>query len=329
LNILILSADEVRQALSMPTAIEAVKEAYAQLSTGQARLPLRSRIDLPEHEGTVLFMPASLKETGDTALKVVSVFLRNPDRDLPTIHAMVVVVDHESGRPVAILEGASLTSIRTGAGSGAATQLLAREDASVAAIFGSGVQARTQLEAICAVRATERVWVYSIDPQGAERFAEEMAGKAPIPSDIRLAASPGEAIESADVICTATTSTTPVFDGAKLRPGVHINAIGSFTPAMQEVDSLTVKRSLLVVDSREAALEETGDLIIPLENGDIQKDWIYAEIGEIAAGLKPGRTDPDQITLFKSVGLAVQDAAAAGRAIKGAKELGIGQIIDI
>jgi ornithine cyclodeaminase len=324
-----LSAHDVRKALPMSQAIEAMKSAYQQLSADQATVPLRSRLEVDNPPGVTLVMPAVLHGSGEMGVKIVSVFAQNPDRNLPTIHALVLALDPETGQPTAVLEGASLTALRTGAGSGAATDLLANQDTKVAAIFGSGAQARTQLEAICTVRPFEKVLVYSLDSEGAQRFISELAGQGPIPEDIAIAPDPKSAVHEADVICTATTSETPVFDGQDLKPGAHINAIGSFTPQMQEVDAGTVKKAALFVDSTEAVLAESGDLIQPIQQGILSPDHIQAELGEVAAGNHPGRTQAGQITLFKSVGVAVQDAISAGWAVREAERLNLGQVIDL
>jgi ornithine cyclodeaminase len=241
----------------------------------------------------------------------------------------VIVLDVRTGRPTAVLEGASLTAIRTGAASGAATDVLARDDAKHVAIFGSGPQARTQLEAVCTVRAIKSVRIFSLDPKAASEMAAELAGRDPIPADVTVAASPGEAIADADVVCTATTSETPVFNGAEIKPGTHINAVGSYTPSMQEVDAMTIQRAMVVVDSREAVLAEAGDLLVPIGRGEIASDIIHAELGQIINGDRPGRSSPEQITYFKSVGLAVQDAVAAGRALARAQALGLGQTLSV
>lgn len=325
----VLDAHAVRSALSMEGAIDGMKEAFKQLAQGRASLPLRTRIEEPGQQGDVLFMPAALHESGELAVKIVSVYPQNPDQGLPTIHALVVAIDSRTGRPVAILEGASLTALRTGAISGAATDLLARPNAKTAAIYGSGVQARTQLEAVCTVRHIESAWVYSLDLRGAEALVTELSGRNPIPNDIRIADNASEPLKDADIICTATTSSTPVFPGTRVRPGTHINAIGAYTPTMQEVDSETVKKAYVVVDSKDAALEEAGDLIIPIESGEISEAWIEAELGEVINGTKPARASQDQITLFKSVGIAIQDAVSAGRALQRAEELGLGEVIEL
>jgi ornithine cyclodeaminase len=324
----VLSAADVVAALPMAEAIGGMKYAFAQLSTGRADAPLRTHLDVKDH-GATLVMPAFLSDSGDMAIKVVSVFPNNPQLGLPTIHALVLALDTNTGKPLALLEGGSLTAIRTGAVSGAATDLLARPDARSVAIIGSGVQARTQLEAVCTVRPVEAVRVFSILPDQAKQFAEEMAGKGPIPPSITVAEDANSAVEGADIICTATTSSLPVFDGARLKAGAHVNGVGSFTPEMQENDLQTVKRSLVVVDSRAAALEEAGDLIVPLQKGDITLDHIVAELGEIVAGIHPGRTASSQITFFKSVGVAVQDAAAASIAISNALANGLGSTVTL
>ncbi len=319
---LILSHHDVRHALPMREAVEAMKRAFAQLSTGQAEVPLRVPVYVPRHNGLTLFMPAYLAADDQMAVKMVSVFNDNPARGLPLIHALVVVIDAQTGAPVAAMEGASLTALRTGAASGAATDLLARPDAAVAAVFGAGVQGRTQLEAVCAVRPIREAWVYDVDPQRAQAYAWEMGRQLGIP--VHVAASPAEAVSRADVVCTATTSTTPVFDDTDIRPGTHINAVGAYTPQMREVPTETVLRARVVIDHRTASLAEAGDLLIPIQEGRMTEEHIWAELGEIAAGLKPGRQSPDEITLFKSVGVAVQDVAAAAAVLEAARRQGLG-----
>lgn len=325
----ILSAQDVRQALPMAEAIEGMKQAFAQLSTGQAVVPLRSRVDVAFQQGTTLVMPAYLAQSNDLAVKVVSIFPQNSARHEPTIYAAVLMLNAETGQPMALMEGGSLTAIRTGAGSGAATDLLARPEASVVAILGSGVQARTQLEAVCTVRKIKEVRVYSPTHEHAVAFAREMRGHGPIPGLIRIMSNPETAVRGADIICAATTSSKPVFKSQDVAPGTHINGVGSYTPTMQEVDAETVKRSLVVVDSREAAWEEAGDLIVPLQAGLISKAHIHAELGEIAAGHKRGRTNPEQLTFFKSVGVAVQDATAGRIALANALEHDLGVEVNL
>ncbi len=197
------------------------------------------------------------------------------------------------------------------------------------AIIGSGIQARTQLEAVCCVREIKQVWVYSPNADHAKAFADEMAGRNGVPRTIEVAKSADKAVAQADVVCTATTSSRPVFDGRRLRPGCHVNAVGSFTPDMVELDLETLKRSIVVVDSRQAVLEEAGELIQPIRSGQYREADIHGELGEILLGRLEGRTLADQITLFKSVGVAVQDAAAAAAALKNAEAEGVGQLVEL
>ena len=325
----VLSKHDVQQAVPMREAIEIVKGAFAQLSAGKAVVPLRTQLPVERHEGVTIFMPAYLSESDDLGVKIVSVFPRNLEMELPTIFALMIVVEAATGRPVAAMDGTYLTALRTGAASGAATDLLAREDARVTAIFGAGAQGRTQLLAVCEVRDIEKVRVYDINPQAAEKYAEEMAGKGRVPADVKVASSPAEAVREADVLCTATTSKTPVFADSDLKSGVHINAVGSFTPEMQEIPEQTVKRARLVVCSREGCLAETGDLVIPIRKSLITEDHIYAELGEIADGIKPGRESAEEITLFKAVGNAVQDVSVARAVLTQAETLGLGVEVEM
>ncbi len=326
----IISRDEVKNAITMAQAIETVKVAFAQLSRGLARVPVRTQLGVPRHDGVTLFMPAYLEESDELGMKMVSVFSGNIEQGLPTINAMVTLIDAETGLPTAIIDGTYLTALRTGAASGAATNLLARKDARTVAILGAGVQGRTQLRAVSTVRSIERVVVFDKRQESAETFAEEM-GKAgpPIPQRIEVASSATEALHDADVVCTATTSMTPVFSDENLKPGVHVNAIGSFTPQMQELPMATVGRALLVVDSREAVWAEAGDLIMARKEGYITDGSVHAEIGEIVSGVKPGRTSDEQVTLFKSVGNAVQDVSVAARVFEEAKKKGLGLVVDM
>jgi len=330
MKIKILSGTDVKKAVSMAQAIGAVKEAYIQLSSGKAEMPLRTPLPVEKQKGITLFMPAYLSESNALGEKIVSVFPQNLSRGIPSIHAVVIVVDAETGRPIAVMDGTYLTALRTGAASGVATDLLARSEASVVSIFGAGVQARTQLEAVCTVRPFKKVWVYDQEPKIAEGYAAEMSAcGSPIPSDIFVAESPAQAAREAEVICTATTSHEPVFEDKDLKPGVHINAVGAYTPEMQEIPSSTVIRAKVVVDSRQACLAEAGDLIIPVKQGLITEEYIHGEIGKAAAGKIPARESDEEITLFKSVGLAVQDVAVAEFALAKARETDLGLDVDI
>ncbi len=329
MDIHILTAADINAALPMVDAIALMKAAFSQFSAGDAEVPLRSRILVEKQQGATLFMPAFLKKTEDLAVKIVSVFPQNSRVNLDTIHAAVIVLDPQTGQPQALLEGSSLTAIRTGAATGAATDLLARKDAATVAIFGSGAQARTQLEAVCTVRPIKHVFVFSLDEPGAQAFCEEMSQVPHIPDKLEIAPSPIDAIRNADIICAATTSSTPIFPGDLVNPGTHVNAIGSFTPEMQEIDSALLLKARIIVDSREAVLAESGDLIIPIQQGLLDENDIYAELGEIVAGSCPGRTSEDQITVFKSVGIAIQDAMASSRALERALHSKIGMQVKL
>ena len=322
MKIHILSRDDVRHALPMRQAIEAVKNAFIQLSTGQADMPLRTALRVPRHRGVVLFMPAYLAAEDQMAVKIASVFEENSAKGLPLIHSLVVVMDTSTGEPIAVMDGTYLTALRTGAASGVATDLLARKDAQTVAILGAGAQGRAQLEAVCAVRSIQKALGYDTVLDRATSFASEMSRRLSLA--VEAADTPAKALHRADVISTATSSSSPIFDDADIGLGVHINAVGAFTPQMQEIPSDTVLRARVVVDHRETSLAEAGDLLIPIHQGLMSEAHIYGELGEIAAGLKPARTSPRDITLFESVGVAVQDVAVACMALEVARQQGLG-----
>jgi alanine dehydrogenase len=329
MKIKVLTQQDIQNAVNIKDAIAAVRQAYIQLSQGTAVAPLRTQIPV-EDKGIALIMPAFLPQGGALGAKLVSVYPQNLRWHLPTIHAIVVLLDGETGRPVALLDGTYLTAIRTGAASGVATDLLARKDAKIAAIFGAGVQGRTQLEAVCSVRAIARAMIYDPNPDAAYAYASEMQQRGdPIPQDICVAQTPADALEGADIVCAATTSREPVFEDGDLDPGVHINGIGSYTSEMQEIPAQTVVRAKVVVDSLPACLAETGDLILPLQDKILNESDIHGELGQIANGDIPGRESDSEVTFFKSVGLAVQDMATAALALSKAEELGLGTNIDL
>jgi ornithine cyclodeaminase/alanine dehydrogenase-like protein (mu-crystallin family) len=327
---LILNADEVRRALPMRQAVIAMKDAFASLSNGTAVVPLRTRLQIQNHDALSLFMPAYMKSDSDEALavKVVSLYPGNPARGLAYIQAAVLVLESNTGRAIALLEGSALTAIRTGAGSGAAIDMLARKASKVVAIFGAGVQGRTQLEAACSVRNIETVFIFNPTLDKARKFAEEMARLNSIPIDIRVAKTAREAVENADIICTATTSSKPVFEDHDIKPGTHISAVGAYTPQMQEVPVETVVRARVVVDSYVTVMEEAGDIVRAIQAGAFHESDIHAEIGEIILGSKVGRASEDEITFFKSVGNAVQDAAAAQLTLQNARQMKLGREVE-
>ncbi len=322
-----LSAQDVRTALPMAEAVEVMREAFIHLSSGRAEVPLRIHIEASTHKGNALFMPSHIPGEGWMGIKVVTLYDENPARDLPRIQALVLLLDGTNGKPLAVMEGASLTAIRTGAASGLATELLARSDAERVAVLGAGVQGRTQLEAVCAVRHIRKAVVFDMQREAAQAFAREMTEKLGI--EVKSAKTPTEALKGADIICTATTSSTPVFSHGDLKDGVHLNAVGSYKPHVQEIPPETVCRARVVVDHRESALSEAGDLIIPMQQGLFGEDHIHAELGEIAGGQKPGRSSETEVTLFKSVGVAVQDVAAAARVYDQAMRWNLGTAVTL
>lgn len=322
-----LSAADVDGCASMTEMIEAMRQAFEALAGGRAIAPVRTVLQLPT--GTTLTMPAALPESGSTAVKLVSVYPRNPERGLPSVMGIVAVLDASSGEPVALMEGSYLTGLRTGAASGLATQLLSRPDARVLGMIGTGYQARFQVEAVLAVRPITEVRVYGRSESRREQFVAELAS-AGFASGVRMLAvsTPTAAIAEADVVCTATTSTTSVFDANDISPGTHLNGVGSYTLQMSEVPPDLVRRARVFVDSREAAKAEAGDLLAAVQEGSLDWDNL-PEIGAVLLGTHGGREGPDEVTFFKSVGLAVQDVAAAGLIAQKARELGIGQELEL
>jgi len=322
MQIRILSADDVRACVDMPAAIDAMREAFAALSAQEATVPMRLALET-EH-GVSLFMPAHLRESGNAGAKVVSVNPGNAARGLPAIHAVVLVLDVLTGRPRALMDGTWLTALRTGAVGGLAADLLARSDAKTVALFGAGVQARTQLEAVRCVREITEVRVVSRSGASADHLAGEVVGVRAVRVD-----DANEAIEGADIIIAATSSSTPVFDGARVEPGTHVTGVGSYTLDMREVDTALVQRARIIVDQREAVMEEAGDIVGPIRDGVVDETVIIAEIGEVVLGRVSGRTADSEITFFKSVGNAVQDVAVAARVLAAAESEGHGLVVDL
>jgi ornithine cyclodeaminase/alanine dehydrogenase-like protein (mu-crystallin family) len=323
MEIRILTAKDIRTALPMRAAIDAVGQAFSQFSAGQAEVPLRTR--LSTEKGVTLLMPAYLRASQHLAVKTVSVYADNPGLGLPTVTALVQVLDPRTGMPRALLEGDTLTALRTGAAGGLAADLLARQDAGRVVLFGAGVQARSQLEAVLTVRQISHVAILDLNPEAAGKMAAEVAAWPGAP-EVAVATDPVAAVKAADIVVAATTSRRPLFDGRDLGPGTHVTGVGAFTPEMQEIDPHTIGRARVVVDSREACLAEAGDIIAAM--AEITTETIdLTEIGEILGGSRPGRQSDAEITFFKSVGIAAQDAAAAGAVLAAAEARGLGQLV--
>lgn len=326
----VVSAEDIDRALSVADAVDAMRSAFSQLSDGRANVPIRGAVE-SEH-GLTLLMPAFLGGSRQLGAKIVSVF---PDsRDGPPIRGAVLLLDSDSGAPKALLDGTRLTALRTAAGSALATELLAAPEASVLAVFGAGVQARSHIEVISATRPLTEIRVCSRTAASAVRLVEDVSSNlalvppgsdVPVPV-VRVADSAADAVSGADLIVAATTSSTPVFPGGEVATGTHINGVGSFKPSMQEVGAEVVRRARVVVDQREAAWEEAGDLIAAVEAGEVGRDVIDCELGDIVNGVAPrGRADRD-LTFFKSVGNAAQDIAIAELALARAEAAGRGSV---
>ncbi|HUG15227.1 MAG TPA: ornithine cyclodeaminase [Thermomicrobiales bacterium] len=329
-----LTASQVRDLAPMSHAIEMMKAVFAGHSAGHTISPLRTPIEMPNGSGVVLFMPAYVPESRNAPAavgsKIVSVFGGNRARGLPTINAIVVVVDPATGVPLGILEGATITALRTGAVSGAATDILARRNARTLAIIGAGAQGVTQAAAVSAVRNISTIRVADLSSEAVSSFADRLRAWSPQAAElVQPAANARDAVEGADIICTATTATRPVFEDAWLSSGAHINAVGAYTPAMQEIPDETIRRAVIVVDDVDAALHEAGDLIQAVERNVISRDTIAIELGHLVSGTAQGRLDDDQITFFKSVGNAIQDMIVAGAALQAAERTGVGHELSL
>lgn len=300
-----LDADAIRRGVPMADLLDAVEAAYRDVAAGRDRSPLRSHVELGD--GSLLVMPGVREGGAGATVKLVTVMPGNAARGLPTIHAVIVWFDAATGRPLALLDGAAVTAMRTGAASAVGTRLLARTDAETLVVIGAGAQADWQVRAVVAARPIRRVLVYARDAARRETFARRMADDTGLAAE--AAADAERAVRDADVICCATTSSVPVFDAAWVRPGTHVNAIGAFRLGMVELPPALFGRAAVVaVDSRGAALAEAGDVVAAIETGEIAADAIV-EIGTVPPEWAANR-DPDAITVFKSVGLAIQDVAA-------------------
>lgn len=307
-DIKLVAAEDVKGLISMKEAINLMGKAFASYSSGRSHVPQRYISDFPGLSMDIFFKPVYCEDLGRIAAKILTQKQRNNHCDTPTILGIVLLFDASSGEILSLIDGTYLTALRTGAASGIATKLLARDDAETVAIFGCGAQGRTQLEAVCNVRSVKRAFLYDTNPEASLKMQEEMKNRLGIPIHIEQ---DKKRLNQADVICTATHSQNPLFRIEDVKEGVHINAIGSFKPQMQEIDPMVMKSSSLYVDSRKAVLKESGDLIKPINDGVLSSDFIRAEIGDLVNETVTGRRNEREITLFKSVGIAVQDLFVA------------------
>jgi alanine dehydrogenase len=319
--VLFLSRQDVETCLTMDDTLEAVETAFKEHGQGTIEMPVRSGITLSN--GITLFMPAYIEKMSAIGIKVVSVYPENPSKySLPTILGVVLLTDPKNGELLAIMDGAYLTAMRTGAAGGIATKYLARKDAEEVGIIGTGVQGRTQIIAATKVRRVRRVKAYDVARDRCELCCRELSKELEV--QVTPVDSAEEAVRDSDIVITCTTSRTPILKGDWLDEGTHLNAIGSHTPDSRELDATSIKRAKIIVDSREAALKEAGDLVIPISQGLIEPSQIYAELGEIVTAKKPGRTNETEVTIFKSLGLAIQDVSTASKVYELATKRGLG-----
>jgi ornithine cyclodeaminase len=326
-SVIVIPAADVDRVLPMNECIEAMDRVLRLLARGEAQLPLRSMLKLPDGSGLLGLMPAVLADPPVMGLKVVSVMPGNHGTELDAHQGAVMIFETRRGQPLAIIDATSVTRIRTGAVSGVATRALAREDAGDLALLGSGTQAISHLEAMACVRRLRRVRVWSPDGARARSFAERHGARLNL--KVEVVASAELAVRDADLICTTTSAREPILRGDWLAEGAHVNAVGACFPHTRELDTHAVRRSRMIVDRRESAIHEAGEFLIPRSEGAITDAHILGELGEVLLGRVAGRQKPADVTLFKSLGLAVEDLAAAHWASERARAKGIGIEIEL
>jgi alanine dehydrogenase len=322
MKVLLVNEAGVHELLPMDACVSLMRDALTALSRGDAVLPLRSKMFLPDQSGLLGLMPGYLGDPQSFGLKVVAVMPGNHGTPYDSHQGVVMLFGVEHGEPLAILDASAITAIRTAAASAAATDVLARSDAGDLALIGSGVQARTHLAAMKAVRPLRRVRVWSRNRVNAERFASEEAKAAGV--RIEVADTAEAAVKGADLVCTTTSSKEPVLQGAWLAAGAHVNAVGACFPNAREIDTEAVRRARLYTDCRESCVKEAGDFIIPRDEGAIDDGHLVGEVGEVLLGRILGRRSAEEITLYESLGVAVEDLAAAHAIHRRARETGAG-----
>ena len=304
----IIKAEEIKQNYSMQKAIDAMGRAFASLSSGECFVPQRFVTTLPTKQMMMLFKPAFVEKEKRVSVKILTQREGVSIPGIPTIQGIILLIDSVSGEILSIMDGEYVTALRTGAAGGLATRLFSREDAHTIALFGCGAQGRTQFEAVLCERKIKKAYVFDKFRESADRFILEMQKKYQIAMSY---AEDNTVLKEVDIICTATNSTSPLFKKEDVKPGVHINAIGSFQPHMQELDPYLIKNAKVYVDQVEPCLNESGDLIKPIRDGIIDENHIVGELGDFLLGKIKGRETNEDITLFKSVGVAIQDYAVA------------------
>ena len=310
---LLLSREDIKKVFSIKDAIEADKKAFQLVVDGKCDSPLRTNIQAPKYDGCFLFMPAYVEEMDTASVKIVNIFPHNIDNGIPSSPAQVLLIDGKTGVVISVLDGTYVTQLRTGAASGAAFDVLAKKDCRIGALIGTGGQAATQLEAMIAVRKLEEVRVFDLNYERTAAFAERMQEELKdYGTRIVAVKSSEEAIDDADLLITVTPSSKPVFDGTKIKKGCTISCVGAYQHHMQEMDPAILPRaSKIYFDSEEAVLSESGDILIPLEEGIITKDDFTGDLGNVIKGELVGRENDDEIIVFETVGVATQDLVAA------------------
>jgi ornithine cyclodeaminase len=326
MEVLIVNQAEVPRLLPMKECVDVMARAFAALARGETDMPLRQILWLAEKRGALGLMPAHLTSHASLGVKAVTFFPRNEGTELDSHQGAVLLFETGRGRLLAVIDATSLTSVRTAAVSGLATRLLARPEASQLALVGSGVEARTHLEAMLAVRTIKRIRVASKTFENAKSFADRESKRHGV--TITPCRSVEEAVAGADIVCTVTSAREPVVQGAWLAPGTHVNAVGSSVATSRELDSAAVARARLFVDHRESTLAEAGDFLIARAEGAVDDTHILGHLGQIVTQQIPGRQSPTEITLFKSVGLAIEDVAAAQHIYSKARGSGFGKFIE-
>ena len=326
-RLVVLDRHDVARLLPMDECVDVMAGALATVARGNAILPLRPMIKLPDSPNIFALMPAYLGDPKSVGVKVLTVFPVNHGTAIDAHQGAVLLFEADHGRLLAILDATSVTAIRTAAVSALATRLLARDDADEVAILGAGTQGRMHLEAMTVVRPVRHVRIWSRTTEHARALAQLAREKFDLPAEV--CSTPAHAVERASIVCTTTAAATPVLEGAWLRPGTHVNAVGACIPTARELDTEAVRRARLYVDRRESALAEPGDILTPLREGAIGTDHIVAEIGELLleGGERLRRRNDDEVTLFKSLGLAVEDLAAAHHVYRKAQANGAGNWI--
>jgi alanine dehydrogenase len=324
---LVLSEKEVQSLAQFDDLIPVLEQAHVQYSTGNAVMPVRLVVPLPQIEGRVTSMPAYLDRDKALGMKVVTYFPNNPKQNLPAILATVMLFSTETGKMIAAMDGNYITAIRTACASAMATKALANRDTPVLGVLGAGVQARAHIRALTRIRRIAKIKVYDISEASARELQATLQEEIGVKIDIVESAR--EAILDSDLLVTVTTAKEPIVQADWLKPGVHINAVGSHRPDLREIDGATLAGAKIVVDSREAIMAECGDILLAIQEKAITADSVHAEIGEVLAGKKSGRSRPDEKTIYKAVGIAIQDVATAHWVYRKALERNIGTIIEV